>query len=97
MKYRLLEPTKVTGNRRDGNSTRQIDLAIQLLFEGIPILVEDHWMQGTHREANRNLFGRIMDRMRFEHQSTPIFFDKKRLIISLNEEDLKRNNFPNHE
>lgn len=97
MKYATLEPVEIKNTRRSGNSTRQIDLAVQLLFKGFPVLVKDHWMQGSHWEANRNLFGRIMDRMRFEHQSTPVFFDKQRFIISLNEDDLKRNNFPNHE
>jgi hypothetical protein len=88
MKYALLDTTKQTGLRRDGNSTRQIDLAVQLLFSGKAIKVYDHYMIGLHLQANQDLFYRIMDRMTREHPGVKVFYNKSHLTISLNEYDV---------
>ena len=37
---------KLTSTRKDGNSTRIIDNAIQLLFKGYTVIVLDHYMNG---------------------------------------------------
>lgn len=88
-----LVPTKTTlqgmefePGRAVGNSTRQIDNAVQLLFKGETVYVLDHWNQGTHNEANKNLFDRILDRLigelRIDFKKN-ILIDKNRLIIKL--------------
>lgn len=53
--------------RRCGNTTRQIDKSIQLLFEGYVIKVIDHWENGRHDKANRHLFDGILRRLQSEH------------------------------
>lgn len=55
-------------NRAVGNSTRQVDYAIQLLFNGYTVLVEDHYQQGGFAPANRVLLERIISRLRNEHR-----------------------------
>ena len=53
--------------RSCGNSTKQIDLAINLLYNGYKVVVKDHWEGGSHRKANEDLFRRILKRLQFEH------------------------------
>jgi len=53
--------------RMKGNSTRQIDRAIQTLFNGEIVVAKDHWRDGTHIDANKDLFDRILKRLRAEH------------------------------
>lgn len=55
------------GPRRSGNTTRQIDFAVQQLFAGAIIEVRDHWEFGDHKKANENLFDRILKRLAMEH------------------------------
>lgn len=79
----------LTSRRRDGNSTRQIDNAVQLLFRGETIRVLDHWEDGQHQNANEFLFRGIMKRLTYEFQldfKKDIIFDSNRLIISLRKE-----------
>jgi len=88
---------KVTPRRRDGNSTRQIDAAIQIIFNYKVCKVEDHWERGGRREGNEILFRRIVDRLEREHpylftenlQSIPevqvIEYDLDKLTIELTE------------
>jgi len=59
---------KLTNKRADGNTTRQIDVAIQLLFQGYIVRVEDHYKNGTDKKANCLLFVKIRDRFDCEHQ-----------------------------
>ena len=58
---------RLTPNRASGNTTRQIDAAIQVLFDGKIIMVRDHFELGENRKINRILFDRILDRLSFEH------------------------------
>lgn len=53
--------------RVQGNSLRQIDLAIQLLFGGNIVVCLDHHENGEHQIANRMLLERIIRRLEFEH------------------------------
>lgn len=71
-------------DRRSGNSTRQIDYAIQLLFSGKIVKVVDHASEGRRR-VNQMLFNRIRDRLHFEHKGAIewIKFDTKNLEIYL--------------
>lgn len=71
------------GGRCTGNSTRLIDHAVQLLFEGKEIIVHDAWEYGKHKHANENLFERIIRRMSFEHQDTKLKINKQKLILRI--------------
>lgn len=78
--------------RRQGNSTRQIDLAIHYLFNEFKIEVRDHYQNGTHDEANKNLFERILKRLNLEHglnnliRNDLIIIDQLHLTIELKDE-----------
>ena len=59
---------KENSKRRSGNSTRQVDYAIQQIFSAprTKVLVIDH--AGTISEdANKRLFKRVVDRLIMEH------------------------------
>jgi len=72
-----LEGFEDTYQRCSGNSTRQIDIAINLLFKGYKVEVKDHWERGTHRKANQDLFRRILNRLQFEHRLDSLIKEKK--------------------
>lgn len=52
-------------DRRCGNSTRLCDYAIQLLFEGKLVVVEDHNENVKNHRTNYYLFQMIMDRIAY--------------------------------
>lgn len=56
--------------RRTGKSTRQIDLAIQILFEDKEVEIKDHHNDGTHKAANFILLNRVKERLKAEHKNT---------------------------
>ncbi len=58
---------KLTSIRKDGNTTRIIDNAIQLLFKGYTVIVLDHYMNGEDYRANELLFWKIIRRIKNEH------------------------------
>jgi len=80
-----LENFVIYNDRCCGNSTRQIDNAIQLLFKGYIVKVEDHYELGNHRKANINLFNRIYDRLHLEHSNSNLIdkirFNRDKLTI----------------
>jgi len=57
----------LTNMRRMGNSTRQVDSAIQILFNGDTCVVMDHCSGGKDENSNWDLLGRIMKRLSLEH------------------------------
>lgn len=66
--------------RVSGNSIRQVDFAIDKLYEGYIIKVEDHFKEGEDESRNRYLFDRIVKRLEFEHNLRHLFAtDKIRL------------------
>lgn len=73
--------------RRMGNTTRQVDFAIQKLFDGYVVKMEDHFENGKHRVANKFLFARVMERLerefRMSHRKN-FEYDEKNLTIQLN-------------
>jgi len=69
--------------RRSGNSTKQIDLAIDYLFSGYKVKVEDHWEDGKYDHANDNLFKRVLRRLQNEHPEIKVKIDKDKLTIEL--------------
>lgn len=72
----------LTTIRRDGNTTRQIDFAIQKLFEGYRVRVIDHY--GT-RQANENLFDKILWRLNTEHE----YYTQAMLEVNINKLEIE--------
>jgi hypothetical protein len=76
----------INGGRQVGNSTRQIDMAIQVIFNGNECIVKDHHEMGNNRKANLNLYARILNRLSQEHQWV---FENKRIILDRNKLSIK--------
>jgi hypothetical protein len=74
---------KYSSLRCSGNSTRIIDHAIQQLFEGKTILVQDIWEEGKNKNVNKDLFDRIIKRINFEHFNIKLKIDKIKLTIKI--------------
>lgn len=74
--------------RMTGNTTRQVDFAIQQLFNGKIVVVKDHF-EGAKKRNHEMLFDRIVNRLKFEHRldlmlkSNLIRIDKKYLELEL--------------
>ena len=66
-----------TNKRADGNSTRIINNAIELLFQGYCVKVEDHFENGTSLKANRVIFVKLLDRLFYEHNLLRMIENKK--------------------
>lgn len=58
-----LQDVDIRDERRCGNSTRQIDRAIQILHEDGIVHILDHFKNGEDKKANLYLFGRVVDRL----------------------------------
>jgi hypothetical protein len=59
---------KLTDIRRDGNTTRIVDNAIQILFSGKVCVVMDHHNVGRHSQMNEYLLKCILRRLEIEHR-----------------------------
>ena len=70
-------------NRRSGNTTRLVDRAIQIIFNGDTCLVEDHYKNGEDKRLNKYLFYKILDRLDSEHSLESLSYDVKELTIKL--------------
>jgi hypothetical protein len=53
--------------RRMGNTTRQVNFAIDHIFNGGVIVCEDHHHGGAHVNANKRLHELVMRRLHLEH------------------------------
>ncbi len=77
----------ISHGRRRGNTTRLIDRAIQIIFNGDVCLVQDHHEHGENRLANEFLFDKIVARIKNEHpyilQEGLLNIEKNRLKIYL--------------
>lgn len=71
--------------RRIGNTTRQINAAIEMLFNDTVVVCFDHHNFGTSRTSNERLADLIMRRLKIEHQVDMkyIKFDKNLLTLQL--------------
>lgn len=84
-----LDDVVLVYSRMAGNTTRQVDKAIDLLFKGYIVEVRDHWEGGTFQRANKELFDRVMRRLYTEHngkwlqENGKLRIDKQLLIIEL--------------
>lgn len=72
-------------HRRSGNSTRQIDKAVQIIFSGHKCIVHDHWNGGTGQKTNQDLFSRILNRIHAEHHAwfPMLKVDKEKFTIEI--------------
>lgn len=64
--YAPIEPTEIRRGRCVGNTTRQVDRAIQMLYSGKTIICFDHfsYQQGEPvKDCNEHLFNRILSRL----------------------------------
>jgi len=74
----------LTDGEQSGNTTRMIDLAIQMLFDGFIVEVKDHYNRGNARFANEKLFDRLLRRLFREHpgqMKDHVKYDKENLTI----------------
>jgi len=83
---------RITYRRRDGNTVRLIDNAIQILFSGDICVVLDHHEMGRNSKANKHLFDQILRRLEVEHrwvlEQKRVKLDKNRLEIRIVEEPI---------
>jgi len=86
-KETTLENAVLTRRRRDGNTTRLIDNAIRILFEGKVCVCLDHHEMGDNKIENKRLFESVLRRLNLEHpwlfSDKSVYFDKSKLEISL--------------
>lgn len=73
MKISTLETPGLTSNRASGNTTRQVNFAIQKLFEGYEVIVKDHY---GHRVGHHELLRRIKSRLEMEHSRLKFLIKK---------------------
>lgn len=75
--------------RRSGNTTRQVDAAIQALFKGKVVKIVDHSDDGDNMRASKILFKAILRRLEYEYHLGEMFklgqirVDSIRYIIEL--------------
>lgn len=72
-------------DRQCGNTTRQVDKAIEIVFNGDICIVRDHNENGINMFSNRLLFKKILRRLSYEHGilSSGLIINKIRLTIQL--------------
>lgn len=80
-----LEGVYIAPGRMQGNSTRIINNAIELLFKGVKIEIKDHHENGTNNLANHMLADRILRRLQSERlcDHRAIDYDKSKMTIKL--------------
>ena len=84
-KINLLNVVDLTPTRRDGNTTRLIDKAVQIIFSGHVCVVRDHARNGNDYFCNKDLMKKIMKRIQNEHdiEFNNLIIDFNHLEISL--------------
>lgn len=60
---------RLTSERNDGNSTRQVDFTIQKLFQGEEVHLLGHFAKGENVSENINLVCKVTNRLASEHSS----------------------------
>lgn len=63
IKVSTLQCGSIMPIRQCGNTTRQVDWAVQQLYSGNKVAVQDHYEGGRDRGANDNLFKLILGRL----------------------------------
>lgn len=78
-----LECSEILDRRQCGNTTRQVDFAIQKFFKGYVVHLRDHFQDGKNRRANERMLQLILQRLSREHQAIDLILADK-LKIDLN-------------
>ena len=60
-------------NSASGNTTRQVDFAIQSLFNGDKVFCSDHRDSGGNKKENDLLLTKVLSRLEAEHKITTKF------------------------
>jgi hypothetical protein len=87
-----LECPNLTILRRAGNTTRQVNFAIEMLMQGYTVIVRDHFKNGEVHKSNRRLFDLIYQRLSIENnidyliKERIINFNPNHLIIKFTKE-----------
>jgi hypothetical protein len=76
-----LDGFEINYERCSGNSTREIGVAINYLFNGYKVKVKDHFKDGESEVSNRYLFKRILKRLRSEHPEQKVIIDSYNFTI----------------
>lgn len=79
-KVSSLQGVEITSFRRHGNTTRIADNAIQQLFHGKCVKIQDHF---AFRTSNERLAKLIIKRLKNEHPGREFLFNKDKLEIVL--------------
>lgn len=69
--------------RRTGRTTRQVNEAIDSLFEGCRVIVRDHAENGNMHLANKDLLKKIIRRLEVEHgiKEPDVFVNEQNVTI----------------
>ena len=63
----LDDTVEIRNERNCGNTTRQVNYAVDKLFDGYSVLIKDHTDNGNHKLGNEGLLESIINRLNFEH------------------------------
>lgn len=74
-----LDGVTIKDQRGCGNSTRQVDRAIQILFEDGEVLILDHHMNGHNSDMNEFLFEKVVRRITVEYRN---MVQQKRFVFN---------------
>lgn len=72
-----LDFVDIKPGRKVGNTTRQINKAVELLFNGEIVEIKDHMENGNHIPSNYRLYELIRERLFHEHR-----INDKHLLIN---------------
>lgn len=84
-----LSDVELLKGRMKGNSERQVNKAIDLLFKGYIVVIHDHFEAGTNRSANEELMNRVIGRIQSNNMHNELLvngtikINKKKLTIHL--------------
>lgn len=82
-KVSTIDESIIHSGRMVGNTSRQINLAIDMLFKRNTVIVRDHYEHGKNKEANKRLMSLIIKRLQTEYSNTLFNIDKNTLEIKL--------------
>ena len=81
MEISTLECPNLTTERVDGNSTRQIDFAIQKMFQGYSVKLEDHYTvieekcsTSVRKRFSEFLLRKLIRRIEIEHRRYKVVY-----------------------
>jgi hypothetical protein len=76
-KQNTLDGVEIREGRRVGNTTRQVDKAIEIIMSRKVCVVRDHFQAGMYDNANKLLYNRILNRLSLEHGLSRLELKKK--------------------